>query len=234
MTQPPAPAEHTGTSGGSSRPRVPTVEEIPRKPRPHQYTEPDLSDALTRTTFRLPRWIRRNLWQVGVGMLLAGIVVGGAGVTRLADISEGTITHSVLLPNERRVIVQLDEGDQRAIYTSRGGSTTRCEVHGVQDAPIALDEPAPVLLQGADLLWRAEAIFTAPETGDYDITCRDVVQARVGRPVGPFDLIATALVAAVGGIATLAGTALLVLWGFARRSARRRARRTPPGVAPLA
>ena len=38
----------------------------------------------------------------------------------------------------------------------------------------------------------------------------------------------------LGGIATLAGTALLVLWGFARRSARRRARRTPPGVAPLA
>ncbi len=224
MTPPPTPEEHAGSPGGSSRPRVPTVEQMPRKPRPHQHTEPDLSDALTRTTVRLPRWIRRNLWQVGVGMLIAGILVGGAGVTRLADISEGTIASSVLLPNERRVIVQLDEGDQRTIYTSRGGSTTRCEVHGVEDAPISLDGPAPVLLQGADQLWRAEAIFTAPETGDYDITCRDVIQARVGRPVGPFDLIATALVAAIGGIGTLAGAALLALWGFARRSARRRAR----------
>lgn len=224
MTQPPIPEEHAGSPGASSHPRVPTVEEMPRKPRTQQHTEPDLSDALTRTTFRLPRWIRRNLWQVGMGMLLAGILVGGAGVTRLADISEGTIANSVLLPDDRRVIVQLDAGDQRAIYTSRGGSSTHCEVHGVEDVPIALDAPAPVLLQGSELLWQAEAIFTAPEAGDYDITCRDVVQARVGRPVGPFDLIATALVAAVGGIATLGGAALVVLWGFARRSARRRAR----------
>ncbi len=220
MTQPPTPDEHPTVLGRSAASSMPALHEPSSKRVGHQHTEPALSDD-HESYFHLPSRPRKHLWQVGLALLLAGIIAGGGGVTRLAEISEGTIASAVLLPNDRRVIVQLDEGDHRAIYTTRGGSATLCEVHGVRDAPIPLDEASPVILQGAELLWRAEAIFTAPESGDYDITCRNVVQARVGRTVGPFDLGLTALVAALGAIATIAGASMLTVWGVRRRSARR-------------
>ncbi|MEP7160581.1 MAG: hypothetical protein ABI746_05725 [Dermatophilaceae bacterium] len=220
MTQPPTPDEHPAVPGRSATSSMPAIDEPSYERAGHLHPEPTLSDD-DETYFHLPSRPRKHLWQVGLALLLAGIIVGGGGVSRLAAISEGTITSAVLLPNDRRVIVQLDEGDHRAIYTTRGGSATHCEVHGVRDAPIPLDEAAPVVLQGAELLWQPEAIFTAPESGDYDITCRNVVQARVGRTVGPFDLGLTALVASLGGIATIAGASMLMVWGVRRRSARR-------------
>lgn len=120
------------------------------------------------------------------------------------------------LPIGQGVAVQLDQGDQRMLYTQRGFGQTRCTVIDPQDRPVQVDKTGAVLLQGSDVLWHGSSMFTASAAGDYTVACTGGAPSRVGRPVGMLDVVLTILAGGVGGIATLTGLGLAV---WARRRA---------------
>lgn len=181
----------------------------------------DLSDH-DEALFHGPGRPWRHLRTIGLTLLLVSLLLTGGAAIHLADMSSGTIGNAVLLPVDKPVNIRLDAGEQRMLYTERGSGITRCQVVDEKDAPLAVAKTSPVILQGSDVLWHGQSIFTAPQAGDYTIRCQGGADARVGRPVGTLDVVLTVLAAGFGGLGALAGIGLAV-WGQRRRAESRAA-----------
>lgn len=191
----------------------------PRRDPDRDLVDHDLSDH-DEALFHRPQRPWKHLRTVGLSLLLASLILTGGAATHLADMSSGTIANAVLLPVGTPVNIRLDAGEQRMLYTERGTGTTNCRVVDETDAPVQVETTSPVILQGSDVLWHGQSMFTAEHAGDYTIECRGSAAARVGRPVGTLDVVLTVLAAGGGGLGALAGLAVLV-WGQARRRSRR-------------
>ena len=207
---PSAPSPTDVTGSGATK--------APNDPRPHRDPDADLaSHDLSDHDERLfrPRQPWHHLTAIGLSVLLAGLILIGGAATHLGAMSGGTIANAVLLPVGVPVNIRLDAGEQRMLYTERGSGLTRCAITDGANAPVSVAKTSPVILQGADVLWHGESIFTAPKAGDYTITCQGGADARVGRPVGTLDVVLTVLATGIGGLTVLTGLGL-ALWGRAR------------------
>ncbi|QQS02155.1 MAG: hypothetical protein IPK37_07375 [Austwickia sp.] len=195
----------------------------PRPDRDQDLADHDLTDH-DEVLFHRPVRPWRHLTTIGAALLLVSLVLAGGAATHLGNMSGRTIANAVLLPVGKPVNIRLDAGEQRMLYTQRGSGMTRCQITDERDAPVSVETTSPVILQGSDVLWHGQSLFTAPKGGDYTIQCEGGADARVGRPVGTLDVILTVLAAGIGGLGALAGLGVL-LWGRARRRGRARARR---------
>lgn len=226
MTQPtsdsPAaapPVPPAGPPSDAAQPRTARPERT--RPDPDRdLADHDLSDhdeALFHSTGT--PW--RHLTMIGLTLLVASLVLTAGAAFHLNDMSGRSIGNAVLLPRNTPTTIALQAGEQRMLYTERGTGITRCEIRDGADAPVRVEKTSPVILQGSDVLWHGESIFTAGQTGNYTIRCQGLADARVGRPVGTLDIVLTVLAAGIGGLGALAGLGLLI-WGRARRRATRR------------
>ncbi|WP_205413069.1 hypothetical protein [Austwickia chelonae] len=175
----------------------------------------DLTDH-DHVLFHPPTHPWRHLTGLGIGLFIVGLLTMGIAAMHLGSMSAETIGNAVRLPQGQPVIIRLDAGEQRMLYTERGSGASQCVVADGEDAPVSVEHASPVLLQGSDVLWQSSSIFTARQGGDYTVTCSgDIEAAKAGRPVGTLDVVLTVLAAGLGGISTLAGIGLM-LWGRRR------------------
>lgn len=217
VASPPVPADSVPGPGGAFHAEKASA--AGRPDRDQDLAHHDLSDH-DEAVFHRPGQPWRHLTTLGLTVLLVSLVLAGGAAAHLSDMSGRTIGDAVLLPVGTPVNVRLDAGEQRMLYTQRGTGITRCEVVDGANARVQVERTSPVILQGSDVLWHAQSMFTAPQAGDFTIRCEGGADARVGRPVGTLDIILTVLVGGVSGVGALAGVGIL-LWSRAGSRSRR-------------
>lgn len=215
MTQPTPDESVSPRSSGTVRARPDRDQALADRDR--DLADHDLSDH-DEALFHGPSNPWRHVTSTGIVLLLVSLVLAGGAVWHLNDMSANAIGNAATLPIGTPTPVGLEAGEQRMLYTQRGSGTTRCDITDPSGAPVSAERTSPVILQGSDVLWHGQSLFTAAEAGDYTIRCQGSAEARVGSPVGTLDVVLTVVGAGLGGLGALAALVLL-WWGRARRRA---------------